>query len=83
MITDMNGFGADFARNQIELQQKLSLKLDEVIESRLGGRKPAEGEIEAKGKQMVHPDGNVTFTWDDEPILKLVFGRGKVTILEL
>lgn len=82
MITDMNGFGADFARNQTELRQKLSLKLDETLESLLG-RKPSEGEIEAKGKQMVHPNGNVTFTWDDEPILKLVFGRGKVTILEL
>lgn len=82
MITDMNGFGADFARNQTELGQKVSLKLDETLEARLG-RKPSEGEIEAKGKQMQHPNGNVTFTWDDEPILKLVFGRGKVTIFEL
>lgn len=82
MIADMNGFGADFARNQTELQQKVSARLDETLEFILG-RKPSEGEIEAKGKQMVHPNGNVTFTWDDEPILKLVFGRGKVTILEL
>lgn len=82
MIMDMHGNTADFARHKEELAGKVSAKLDTLIERHLG-RKPHEGEVEAKGVQMVHPNGNVTFTWDDEPLLKLVFGRGKVTMEEL
>jgi hypothetical protein len=82
MITDANGMGADFARDRPELSEKVGLKVIETLESRLG-RKPAEGEIEAKGSQMVHPNGNVTFCWEDQAFLRLVFGQGKVTILEV
>lgn len=82
MIMDMNGNTADFARHRDELAGKVSEALDRVIERHLG-RKPLEGEIEANGVQMQHPNGNVTFCWEKAPLMRLAFGRGKVTIEEL
>lgn len=82
MILDHNGHSASFARDKQELKRTLGDKLDAVIEKHLG-RKPMEGEIERKGKQMIHPNGNVTYCWEETPLLKVLFGRSKITILEV
>lgn len=82
MIMDMHGNSADFARHRGELAGKVSAALDRVIERHLG-RKPHEGEVESKGVQMVHPNGNVTFCWEKTPLMRLLFGRNKITMEDL
>lgn len=82
MILDHMGNTVAFARQREELQKHIDEKILARIEAHLG-RSPREGEVEMMGKQLIHPNGNVTLCWDKTPIMKLVFGRGKVTVVEL
>jgi len=81
MILDHEGNTVGFAADKQQALAKINDRIEERIRWVLGGREPAEGEVEQKGKLEVQPNGNWAFTWEDGVLLRVLFERGKIRML--
>lgn len=66
MITDSNGFEVRIEKSARDVYRFLDREIVGMLETRLG-RVPSNDEVKAKGRKLVHPNGDWTFQWEGKP----------------